>query len=503
MSNPARDDGPEAVRAQRDLYLALLDLDEAVDVAGFLSRALTLITTATGAERGYIELQDPRAAEAPQHFTVRGADPAQTARFREAISGGVIAKALASGQPIVTASAVDDLRFRDRESVREQSIEAVLCVPIGTDPPIGVLYVQGRGGSGPFSSEDLALATLCARRIATVGDRLLLRDAERRARDHTVSVRRKVACSEIVGGSQALADLLEQMAVVAQLDVGVLLTGPTGSGKTVVARTLHENSRRRGGPFVALNCAAIPDTLLESELFGAIAGAHSTATRRLPGKVDAARGGTLLLDEVSELSMAAQAKLLQLLQAGEYFPLGSARGETADVRVVAATNVELSERVKAGRFREDLYYRLDVVRIAVPSLAQRADDVSTLAIAFARKACTRHALPQLVPSPGTLALVRALEWPGNVRQLEHALESAAIRAHGRGATAIEPGDLPESPRAGEALPTFQEATRGFQRDLVERTLVACDWNVAEAARRLDVARSYVYTLIKTFDIVRT
>src|SRR6185503_5405365 len=195
-------------------------------------------------------------------------------------------------------------------------------------------------------------------------------------------LRRTLKASAIIGKSRALAGVLTQAAAAAPLDVTVLLTGPSGTGKTQLARVIHESSPRARGPFVELNCAALPEALLESELFGVLPGAHSTATRKIAGKVAAAEGGTLFLDEIGELKPAAQAKLLKLLESREYYPLGATHPVCADVRVIAATNLDIKAAVQRKDFREDLFYRLQVLPIRLPSLAERREDVALLAEHF-------------------------------------------------------------------------------------------------------------------------
>jgi Nif-specific regulatory protein len=214
----------------------------------------------------------------------------------------------------------------------------------------------------------------------------------------------------------------------------------------------------------------------------------------------------LLLDEIAELPLGAQAKLLQLLQSKRYYPLGSARAEIADVRIIAATNVDLERAVAERRFREDLYYRLHVLPIRLPTLAERRADIPDLVITFVREAGLRHGLPLLEPSPAAIRAAEAASWPGNVRQLAHAVEAAAIRAAGEGALRLEArhlfpgnGSRPED----EAGLSFHEHTRRFQAELLRDTLARCDWNVTEAARRLDLARAHVYSLIKAFGLRRS
>jgi Nif-specific regulatory protein len=228
--------------------------------------------------------------------------------------------------------------------------------------------------------------------------------------------------------------------------------------------------------------------------------------RRIEGKLAAAQGGTLLLDEVGELSSPAQAKLLQLLQSKLYYPLGASDAVRADVRLIAATNTDLEEAVRERRFREDLFYRLQVLPIRLPSLAERREDVAELARHFCAQASIHHGLERLELSPGAVRAIEAAEWPGNVRQLANAVEAAVIRAAGGRASRVEQRHVfpAEAETAGEeeGAPTFQEATRRFQRGLLLQVLTETGWNVTETARRLDLARSHVYNLIRAFEFER-
>jgi Nif-specific regulatory protein len=489
----------ERLQRERDVYLRILGLDAAPEVEPLLEEALALIVEGTGALQGYLEVRDEEA----EWWIAHDCGQEQVEDIRRAISQGILAEALSTGRTIVTASALLDPRFSERRSVRAHGIRAVLCAPIG-DMPIGALYLQGRTESGPFTDEDRALAETFARHLAPRVDRILMKRRVRDQSDATRAARTKLRLEGVIGRSPALGAVLDQVALIAPLEVNVLLTGESGTGKSQVARIIHENGPRAGRPFVELNCAAIPDTLIENELFGHRRGAFSSAESAESGKVAAAEGGTLFLDEVSELSPAAQAKLLQLLQSKQYFPLGAAKAERANVRLIAATNADLEQAVAEHRFREDLYYRLQVLPIRLPSLAERREDVPELAAWLYEQARARHGLPRLELSPGLLRALEAAEWPGNVRQLDHALEAAAIRAAGEGAKRMERRHVFPHDGGSEAedAPSFQEATRRFQRELLERTLRDAGWNVSDAARRLDLARSHVYNLIKAFDLGR-
>jgi Nif-specific regulatory protein len=497
----------DQLRRERDLYLRLLELGALTDIESFLRESLALVVELTAAQNGYLELRDPSdPGENDGWFISHGFSASETEDVRTRISRGIVAQVLATGQIVDTPSALLDPRFSDRGSVRAMRIEAVLCIPIGQDPPIGVLYLQGHGRPGPFGEGERRCAEVFCHHVAQLADALILRLRAHGEPDPTQSLRQSLRLDGVVGRSRALAALLREVAVVSPLDVNILLTGESGTGKSQIARVVHENSRRAGQAFVEVNCAALPETLIESELFGAVAGAHSTATRSVQGKVGAAEHGTLFLDEVGELTLASQAKLLQLLQSKQYFPLGASAPRTADVRLIAATNADLEAVVSRGSFREDLFYRLQVLPVRVPGLGERREDIPDLANHFCAAAAARHRLPALAPSLSAIhALVHA-EWPGHIRQLAHTVEAALIRAVGQGATVIEREHVfPErgSGRApSEAAATFQEQTRRFQMHLLRDTLEKTGWNISETARTLDLARSHVYTLIRALGLER-
>jgi Nif-specific regulatory protein len=493
----------ERVRKERDLYAGLLDLNLEDDPEPFLRKALDLITGIVGAERGYLELFQPTGNE-PSWFSAAGLEETELASVRVNVSRGIIAEAVATAQVVLTPSAALDPRFRDRASVKHSQIDAVLCAPIGRDPPLGVLYLQSRTPQA-FAGDNVVQIELFARHLAPLANQVRARRSSVQSSELS-RLREKLNAGEVIGRSPVLLHVLREVALIAPLEVGVLLQGATGTGKTQLARVIHNNSPRAAGPFVELNCAAIPEPLLESELFGAESGAHSTATRRIDGKVAAADGGTLLLDEIAELSLPAQAKLLQLLQSKTYYRLGSRHEVTANVRIIAATHVDLVQAVEAKTFREDLYYRLQVISIRLPSLSERPEDLSLLAQHFCERAQRTHALSVVELSPSALRLIQSSEWNGNMRELANVVERATIRCSARGLLHIEGSDLgldSRGDRDGATPPTFQAETRRFQAGLVARALDATDWNVSEAARRLDLTRTHLYNLIKSFGLRRT
>ncbi|HTO53814.1 MAG TPA: sigma 54-interacting transcriptional regulator [Myxococcota bacterium] len=498
----------EQLRIETDFYRRLLDLSTEHDVERFLREALVLALELTGATRGYLELNDPsRPASEPRWALSQGCDRAQVEGIRLTLSRGIIAEAMATQTTVATSSALLDPRFGGRESVRGSGIEAVLCAPIGRDPVRGVIYLAGATRGESWLPEERSWVELFARHFAPLVDSILERQPRRSGEDPMKAIPPGFGYEGIVGHSAALARVLQQAALLAPLELPVLMTGDSGTGKSQLAAAIHRNSPRRARLFVEVNCGALPEELIESELFGAKEGAHSTARRARAGRVAEAEGGTLFLDEIAELSPRSQAKLLQLVQTGTYYVLGAAEPSHADIRIIAATNIDLTRAIAEKRFREDLYYRLCVLPLRMPSLAERASDVAELSHHFAAQASQTHRLPRLELSPRAVRALEAAEWPGNVRQLAHTIEAGAIRATGERAARIDVGHLfPERAHANDDSAsepvTFQEATRRFQRELLEKTLVETEWNVSEAARRLDLARSHVYTLISAFDLMR-
>jgi Nif-specific regulatory protein len=369
-----------------------------------------------------------------------------------------------------------------------------------------VIYLQDRRELGPFTELDVARVETFADHLAPFTDRLLIRSERLRAADATTALRKMLHVDGLIGKSSVIASVLRTVSQVAPLDVSVLLTGPSGTGKTQLARIIHDSGLRSSKPFVEINCGTIPENLMESELFGALAGAFTSATRKMEGKVAAAQGGTLFLDDVGDLPLSLQPKLLQLLQSRTYFPLGSSKPVTADIRIMAATNVDLRGAVAQRRFREDLYWRLHVVSIRVPSLAERREDIPDLLRYFCSQASKTHNLAHIQPSERTVRLAENAEWPGNVRQLANAVESAVIKAASEGLLQIEAAHLnlevEGDDSADDGQLSFQQQTFRFQGQVLKKTLEATGWNIAETAQRLDLARSHVYNLIKSHGFQR-
>ena len=304
----------------------------------------------------------------------------------------------------------------------------------------------------------------------------------------------------IVGRSPALRDVLAVLERVAPSDVPVLIEGESGTGKDLVARAVHAMSRRASGPFVSLNMSAIPDALAESELFGHEKGAFSGASVARRGFFAEAHGGTFFLDEIGALSTALQPKLLRVLQDGDYAPVGSRRICKADVRIVCATNEDLKERVAAGTFREDLYYRIHVLPVRLPPLRARREDIPLLVEHFVRKHAQRLARPPLAPCPEALRALLEYRWPGNVRELENCIERALLLAQG---DALRLQDLPPEVRAAEAEPeegTYRRERDEWERQYLEGLLREAGGSIGKAAELAGLHRSTLYEKLSRHDL---
>ena len=305
---------------------------------------------------------------------------------------------------------------------------------------------------------------------------------------------------QLLGRSPEFTALLRSLQVASATDVTVMLLGESGTGKEQLARYLHANSARRSGPFVAINCAALPEGLAESELFGHRKGAFTGAVSNNQGRIGAAEGGTLFLDEVGEMSPGIQAKLLRFLESGEYQPVGDVSTKQADVRIVAATHADLLSKVEEGSFRQDLYYRLNIVPFQVPALRERTGDVELLALELTARAAQSHGLDAPVYSREALELMKGYHWPGNIRELRNLCERLLILFPGR---TVEAGNLPrefqvqEKKRWRFTIPEDGLRLEELEQELLQQALEKTGGNQSRAARLLGLSRyAFIYRLKK-------
>jgi DNA-binding NtrC family response regulator len=306
-------------------------------------------------------------------------------------------------------------------------------------------------------------------------------------------VTEKYGFENLIGTTPAMLAVYEQIEAVADTNARVLVEGPTGTGKELISNAIHFRSGRRNGPMVRVNCAALPETLLESELFGHEKGAFTSAVRQHRGKFEQANGGTLFLDEIGDISQATQAKLLRALESGEFQRVGGTSNIKVDVRVIAATNKNLLDEVKAGNFREDLYYRLNVFRIEVPSLAARKKDIPLLVEHFLRHFSKEIGRPMPTVSNETLSRLLDYSWPGNVRELLHVIERASILTTGEMLTGVVLQEMhPQAQKEQVFLPagmTLQAGLKEYERQILIEALKDANGIQAEAARCLGLSRS--------------
>ncbi|MFZ5510793.1 MAG: sigma-54 interaction domain-containing protein [Pseudomonadota bacterium] len=337
---------------------------------------------------------------------------------------------------------------------------------------------------------------------------IILRDRSREVALEA-EVRERWQLGGLVGRSPPMQTLYDEILRAAASDAPVLVTGESGVGKELVARAVHDNSRRAKGPYIPLHCASLPENLLESELFGHAKGAFSGAATARVGRFEAAAGGTLLLDEIGEISLAMQTKLLRVLQEREIVRLGENHPRKIDVRVIAATHRDLGDMVRRGQFREDLYYRLRVLPLAVPTLRERRDDIALLASKLVAELAERYGRPVLRISAEAMAALESYSWPGNVRQLFNALEFAVVHAEGQELLGrhlppeILAAGSPAAAAPGAGAPQ-QALTRYYrppgtaeeEQALIRRVLAECRGNRAEAARRLGMSRTTLWKRLK-------
>jgi two-component system response regulator HydG len=308
---------------------------------------------------------------------------------------------------------------------------------------------------------------------------------------------------DIIGESKPIRDILSIVAAAAPTDATVLVLGESGTGKELVARAIHSQSKRAAKPFIAINCGALGETVLESELFGHVKGAFTGALSARKGLFEEASGGTLFLDEVGELTLATQVRLLRVLQEGTLRPVGSNETRKVDVRVVAATNRDLTQEVENGTFRQDLFYRLDVLSILVPPLRQRPSDITLLLHHFVRKHSARFGKKISHVTPDAIERLAGHRWPGNVRELENAVERAIVLATGDTLTVDvlppalrAPGRAPAQPEDPRFLTPLQEAKSSFEQEYLEKVLERANGKVADAARFAGIDPSNFRRLLK-------
>ena len=530
--------GPEDAFLQR-----VLDLNKRLatepDADGLLRTILDVAISLTGAERGFVLLPAGAATaeqEVPLKVRVaRNIDRETIIRGHLKVSASIAREVFLTGSALLSVDATEDERLKDHMSVAAMRLRSVLCVPLRhRDAVIGVIYIDNRFQRGAFRSEHLARLAAFAdqaalalanaqarerelrtreeleatqREVEALNERLerelsqrtaALADAEERLRERRGAVESRYEYGNIIGRSPVMRRLFAVLDRVTESTAPLLVTGESGTGKELVARAVHYNGPRRRAELVAVNCAALPETLLESELFGHARGAFTGADRDRPGILERAQGGTLFLDEIGDMSLSMQVKLLRFLESGEFKRLGETALRHVDVRLVAATNRDLRTRVREGAFREDLLFRVEVVSIELPPLREREGDLPLLVVHFLAEIGRDGGTRPKRMSPDALALLERYAWPGNVRELESTVTTLALLSEGDVIAAADVATL--RPRIADDRRAHEAGIRWDGRSTmveVERAIIDdavrhFGGKKAPAARALGLSRNRLY-----------
>jgi Nif-specific regulatory protein len=417
------------------------------------------------------------------------------------VSRTIVSKVLSDGVAVLCNDLPAMQSYSDTASIVERRIHSVLAVPLEVfDRILGVIYLDASNPDARFDENHLqlviAIGSIAAAALDNARRMEQLEQENRRLQDE-IGLEHNM-----VGDSPRMRDVYQFIARVAPRDITVMIFGESGTGKELVARAIHRTSSRANKPCVAINCAALAENLLESELFGHEKGAFTGAIAQKKGKLEIAEGGTVFLDEIGELAPLLQAKLLRVLQEREFERVGGTRTIKLDVRLITATNRDLEEEVKKSRFREDLFYRLNVVSLRMPALRERREDIPLLANYFAAKFSKRSNRPLLGVSPQARTCLTNYDWPGNVRELENAIERAVVLGS---SDMILPEDLPEAvlekaESAGVTMTAFHDALREAKKQLILSAFEQAQGSYTEAAKLLGLHPNYLHRLIRNLNM---
>ncbi len=478
-----------------------------------LGLTLDAVIAVTGAERGFLVLLTEEG-----ELEVRAArqwNREKISNARREVSKRILRHVVEAGKPVLLTDAMNAGRFADAESVKQLKLLSVLAVPLKLhNHIIGAVYLENRRVSGVFTPDVVAVLEGFADHLGVViRNAQMLSDLRRTREELEIELGRRGDFEGIIGRSKELLKALHLVEVAAKSDIPILIEGESGTGKELVARAVHNQSDRRNRPFLSVNCAALPELLLESELFGHEKGAFTGAVSKRAGLFGTADGGTLFLDEVAELRPALQPKLLRVLQFGEYKPLGSDLMRKTNVRLVAATQKNLQQEVNAGRFRGDLFYRLNGVCVKLPPLREREEDIPILIDFLLERACRELGRPGVSIDQEAMVRLISHDYPGNVRELQTAIRRAVLfSTDGRVTVRCLPEvfqrtsgwETPaqgETPRTAEALKRHKIIARERAAAKVERSFLAdalqeSEGNVTRAAKTTGMNRSQFQQMIK-------
>jgi transcriptional regulator with GAF, ATPase, and Fis domain len=472
-----------------------------------LESILDAVIDVTGAEKGLILLLDDATPEA--EAPIDGAPPATAPHASPtpiekkpvirasrnvkkeaitapsgAISDSIVKRVLDTGRAVIVSDALTDTQFGSSESVLALRLSSVMCAPLVSQGQVtGALYVGNDRVKGLFDRSQLDVLSVFAGQASLILQNAMLLSALRADKEKLVAELKDKRFGEIIGACGSMMEVFRKLQKVATTDISVLITGETGTGKELIAHELHRRSNRATGPFVVINCGAIPENLIESELFGHVKGAFTGAVASRPGKFQVADKGTLFLDEIGELPLNLQVKLLRALQERVVFRVGDSKPEKVDIRVIAATNRVLEDEIRGGRFREDLYYRLNVVNLWLPPLRDRGDDVLIIAKALLSKYADELGSAVQGFTPQALAAIKKNAWPGNIRQLENRIKKGLVLCE---KSLLGAEDLDLGPGAESPILPLEKAKEEFQRKYVLEILERNNGNRTQTARDLGV-----------------
>lgn len=485
----------------KNLYEALLEISEEInslhETAVLLDRVMDIAMAAVNAERGFILLKSPRKNKEFEVVTARNISSASISTIREP-SSSVVNQVLEEGKPLLTVDAQADERFSGAESIVIQKIKSIACTPLmNDDEVIGAIYIDSQAAVGQFSEETLKFLTAFAKQAAiAIQNARMVETLQMENRRLRKQMELGQLFPEMVGHSLPMIKIMEMIRDVADSTATVLIEGESGTGKELVARALHFHSSRKEKPFVPIFCGSLAENLLESELFGHKKGAFTGAIESKQGLFEEAHGGTLFLDEVADISPTIQTKLLRVLQEGEIKRVGESQIRRVDVRIISATNKDLWHEVEQGNFREDLYYRLNVIYMKMPPLRERMDDVPLLAQHFLQKYITKNKKHIHGFSKDAMDFLMEYSWPGNIRELENAVERAVILCRGNEITA----DLLQINRPRPAT-IFGKTLKEIEKHAVLQTLEMTGNNRTRTAEILGVSRRWLQYQLKKWGLV--
>lgn len=469
------------MEAYRRLLVFSKTLGASASVPALLDALMDEIIGLTRADKGFLVLLED---ERPEIKVARNLKGESLNEAVSALSDTILAKVMRTREPIVVSDALHDMEFHSSLSVMNLRLSSVMCAPLLHQGELfGAIYVGNDSVSHLFDETSLELLTIFCGQASLLVQYALHIDALTEETDDLKSQLQRSRYGQIIGACDGMRDVFRKIDKVARADVSVLITGETGTGKELIAAELHKRSPRAKGPFVVINCGAIPEALLESELFGHVRGAFTGAVATRRGKFQAADGGTLFLDEIGEMPTHLQVKILRALQERRVTKVGDSQSEPVDIRVVAATHRDLDAMVRTGEFREDLFYRLNVVQLHLPPLRERGDDVVVIANFLLDKYAKEYEKKLRGFAPKALTAMRRYTWPGNVRQLENRLKRAVVLAE---SNLLGPDDLDLQQEDLEDILPLADALERFRKRYINEALDRNGGNRTKTARELGV-----------------